>query len=103
MFHAPFTAGDDGLVVSAGEERVSAPGDVAAEGGWIAAGNGFERYEELVKLAIGAEQCLPDAWPRACSVLTLAKAWLRENEPLPAGLAQPVYIRNDVAEKPAKR
>jgi hypothetical protein len=33
-------------------------------------------------------------------VLKLAEVWLETNDPLPAALAQPVYIRNDVAEKP---
>jgi len=31
----------------------------------------------------------------------LALKWLESNEPLTAGLAQPVYVRNNVAKKPA--
>jgi tRNA A37 threonylcarbamoyladenosine modification protein TsaB len=76
---------------------------VAVSGHWIALGNGFERFDELASLATGSETCLADTWPRASAVLTLAKAWLLENNPLPAALAQPVYIRNDVAEKPKAR
>ena len=102
-FHATFEIDDGGTAVVSGEERVSAPAEVVAGGQWIAAGNGFERFDELAALAIGAEACHADTWPRASAVLQLAKAWLKENEALPAGLAQPVYIRNDVAEKPGAR
>ena len=102
VFHAVFTVGDDGLARIAGEERVSAPSAMAAQQAWVAAGNGFERYDELRKLAQGAGHCLPETWPRASAVARLARHWLEKNEPLPAGLAQPVYVRNDVAQKPAR-
>ena len=100
VFHGTFAVGEDGIVLAAGDELVSAPSAVAVEGEWIAAGNGFERYEELAVLAQSAEACLPDGWPRASAVLRLATKWLGDNDPLPAHLAQPVYIRNDVAKKP---
>jgi tRNA threonylcarbamoyladenosine biosynthesis protein TsaB len=100
VFHAPFRVRDDGMVEAAGEERVSPPSAVTVEGDWIAAGNGFERYGELAALARKAQACLPDSWPRASAVLSLAGKWLEDNEPLPCHLAQPVYIRNEVAQKP---
>jgi tRNA threonylcarbamoyladenosine biosynthesis protein TsaB len=100
VFHAAYRVGPEGRVVALGEERVSAPEALNAEGDWLAAGNGFSRYDVLSRRAGTASACLPDAWPRASAVLALASAWLEENEPLPPALAQPVYIRNDVAEKP---
>ena len=102
VFHATFTAGDGGIVSLAGEESVSAAAAVTVEEPWLAAGNGFERFEELRKLAQGAVCSLPDTWPRASVVLKLARDWLRENKALSAGLAQPVYIRNNVAQKTVK-
>jgi hypothetical protein len=33
-------------------------------------------------------------------ILRLAEGWLATHAPLPAALAQPVYIRNEVAVKP---
>ena len=102
VFKATFTRGEDGTVRAAGEEAVSPPSAVAAGGNWVAVGNGFDRYQELVDLAKESQACLPDVWPRAGSVLRLARQWMSENEPLPAGLAQPVYIRNDVAQKPGR-
>ena len=102
VFHATFVTGDDGIVAQETEEQVSIPSAVVAAGSWLAAGNGFERFDELRELAQGAVCCLPDTWPRASVVLKLAQAWLKDNQALSAGLAQPVYIRNNVAQKPGK-
>ena len=101
VFHAVFRLAENGFVEALGDERVSAPAAVQAPGAWIAAGNGFERYPELRELADGAVASMPDTWPRAAAVLALAQEWLKDSAPLPAGLAQPVYVRNDVAQKPA--
>lgn len=103
VFHASFSISDDGSIEAAGEECVSAPGDVVAEPPFVAAGNGFERYDELTDLAKRAVTCFADAWPRAGSVAKLARHWLQDHPALPAGLAQPVYVRNNVAEKPSDR
>jgi len=101
VFTAEFERGPDGLVQVVGEERVCPAAAVAASPApFIAAGNAFERFAELAPLCRAARICLPDLWPRAAVVLRLAEAWLQTHEPLPAALAQPVYIRNDVAEKP---
>ena len=102
VFHATFSAGDDGIVSLIGEERVSAASAVEVEPPWLAAGNGFERFDELRELAKSAVCSLPDTWPRASVVLKLARDWLKDRQALAPGLAQPVYIRNDVAKKSVK-
>jgi tRNA threonylcarbamoyladenosine biosynthesis protein TsaB len=88
-----------------GEERVCAPGDAAHRPDgtqpFITVGNGFARFDELAALGRGAHACLPDRWPRAAMILRLAEEWLETHDPLPPALAQPVYIRDQVAEKPA--
>ena len=103
VFHAPFTYSKDQSIEAAGEEGVSSPSDVIAEPPFIAAGNGFDRYDELAALAKRATAAVTDAWPRAGAVAKLARRWLQDNTALPAGLAQPVYVRNNVAEKPSAR
>ena len=105
VYTANFAREDSGQLVLSGTERVCAPADVAAPaaGPFIAAGNGFERFEELIALAAGAADRIADLQPRAETVCRLALEWLSRNEPLTAALAQPVYIRNDVAEKPASQ
>ena len=56
---------------------------------------------QLDRLRESLTLCLPDCWPRAGAVCRLAEAWLEHNKPLPAAQAQPMYIRDKVAEKPA--
>ncbi len=103
VYTANFQRGDDGYVMASGEERVCSPNLVRTPGDdpFIAAGNGFDRFEELRPLATKAAECHPDTWPRAAVICQLALKWLESNEPLSAGLAQPVYVRNNVASKPA--
>jgi tRNA threonylcarbamoyladenosine biosynthesis protein TsaB len=103
VYTASFQRRDDGFVIASGEERVCSPDLVSAPGTepFIAAGNGFDRFKELQPLASRAVECHPDIWPRAGVICKLALKWLESNEPLSAGLAQPVYVRNNVASKPA--
>jgi len=103
VYTANFQRRDDGFVMASGEEQVCSPGLVCAleDGPYIAAGNGFDRFDELRPLAAKAVECHPDIWPRAGVICELALKWLESNEPLSAGLAQPVYVRNNVASKPA--
>jgi tRNA threonylcarbamoyladenosine biosynthesis protein TsaB len=103
VYTGTFVLGDDGLVVSDGEERVCSPEQVepGEKGTYIAAGNGFERFEFLAQTGAGALRCEADAWPHAKAVCRLATSWLQSNEPLPPALAQPVYLRNEVASRPA--
>ena len=102
VYTANFQRGGDGFVIASSEEQVCSPGlvSVPEDGPFIAAGNGFDRFEELRPLAARAAECDPDIWPRAGVICKLALKWLESNEPLTAGLAQPVYVRNNVATKP---
>jgi tRNA threonylcarbamoyladenosine biosynthesis protein TsaB len=109
VFTAVFEVDAQGGVRPEGEEQVLPPADVAGqmetgtadpEWPWVAAGSGFARFSELQERGAQAAACYADLWPRAAMIARLAEAWLQENEPLPAALAQPVYIRDKVAEKP---
>jgi tRNA threonylcarbamoyladenosine biosynthesis protein TsaB len=101
VYTANFRPGSNGIVLLEGEERVCGPGRVQPLAGapWIAAGNGFEQFRELDQLASNALECRLHIRPRAETVCKLALDWLDGNEPLPAGMAQPVYVRNQVASK----
>lgn len=102
VYNCWFQPDEQGLVRAMVEERVSAPGSVQVldSSPFIAAGNGFERYPEMEVPAQQAEQRFFEIWPRAAMVIRLAQDWLSSNDALPAMQAQPVYVRNKVADKP---
>jgi len=102
VFTAEFECAAAGLVRMAGTERVCSPAAVTrpVKPRFVAAGNGFDRFEALGDLASAAVACYADVWPRASTIARLAVAWLADNDPLPPARAQPVYVRNEVATKP---
>jgi len=104
VYTAAFERNQAGIVEQASEERVCGPQQVElpAPGTYIAAGNGFENLEDLKNKAGQAAQCHAELLPGAEMVGKLALNWLETHEPLPAGLAQPVYVRNNVASKPSR-
>lgn len=101
VFHACFDMGENGLMIAAGKEAVSDPAflKLADPAAWSGVGNGFERYPALAELSVQLGSVLPDIWPRAAFMIPLAEAWLVDNEALAPHQAQPVYIRDQVAEK----
>lgn len=102
VYSAEFQASPARIVGSVGAERVCAPAAVAVPNRpYIAAGNGFERFPELSEVADAALACYPLLLPRATMIARLALDWLRDHEPLSAAEAQPVYVRNQVAERPS--
>lgn len=103
VYTADFHCAAGTYVEAAGEERVCPPGAVSAPAStpFIAAGNGFGRFNELEPVGLASVACHADICPRAETIARLALKWLETNEPLAAGLAQPVYVRNKVANKPA--
>jgi len=102
VFSAVFALGRNGLVRPVGEEQVGPPAAIldAMEPPYVAAGNGFARFAELQPAVQAAVASFPELAPSAAMIARLALDWLEHNEPLPAAMAQPVYVRNKVAEKP---
>lgn len=79
------------------------PGQVTklVDGHWLPAGIGWQRYGEILSRASGL---LPDTarmelYPHAEEVAYLATELARQGTGVPAALAQPVYLRQQVAEK----
>ena len=102
VFCGRYESDEAGVMQPAGEEQVCAPGIAAALVGetWSGVGNGFERYSELAASTAGLASIHAGTWPQARAMIPLAAAWLDRNDPVPAELAQPVYLRDKVAEKP---
>jgi len=109
VFTGLFRLNERGIMIADGSERVCPPGEVQipAEQDTYGVGIGFERYPELYDLATGSATGLAgiraDSWPDALSVVKLAQEWLRDHEALPAEMAQPVYLRDNVAQKTRDR
>ena len=89
----------EGRVTATGDEWLGPPDQLPAtmrqalDSGARAVGNGFARYAPLAALAPDA---LTDAWPTARALLQLADP----GHAVPADQAQPVYLRDRVAERP---
>lgn len=103
VYWGAYAAGDDGLVVLQDEERVCDPEHIPIiEGaGRIAAGSGWAVHGEAMaaRLACAPDRILPDAMPHAAGVARLAaREWQRGNA-VAAEQAQPVYLRDQVAQK----
>ncbi len=99
VFSGCFTV-TDGLMEAAGAEQVCAPAAAipAEPASWSAVGNGFERFPALSAVPVR------DRWPalvaRAADLARLGAAEFERGLALPAEQAQPVYLRNQVADKP---
>ncbi|GGC25054.1 tRNA (adenosine(37)-N6)-threonylcarbamoyltransferase complex dimerization subunit type 1 TsaB [Pseudoduganella buxea] len=93
---------DGDLPVAVLPPALSAPGDVAAQGEAVACGNGFTAYPEgfAPQLAAAAHG---GAMPHAAQVARLGAAALAAGQGVPAGEAQPLYLRNKVAYTKAER
>jgi tRNA threonylcarbamoyladenosine biosynthesis protein TsaB len=89
----------------ASAEAVGAPGSVLLPRAWAGeavcgAGSGFEAYAPLLQQACGALSAVfADLRPRAREIALLA-AQQGLSGALPAEQAQPVYLRDDVAQPP---
>ena len=105
VFTGTFEKNSKGLMVPVGAEKVCAPEAVQVAGHSEAygIGNGFDRYPALEKLSGHLLGIRPDIWPKASSILQLAREWLNAHEPLSAEQAQPVYLRDNVAKKEKDR
>jgi tRNA threonylcarbamoyladenosine biosynthesis protein TsaB len=105
VFTGTFQANSTGIMIPVTAERVCAPEKVSkpVNSETFGIGNGFDRYQALGELADELRGIRIDIWPKASSMLQLAKHWLESNEPLPAERAQPVYLRDNVAKKEKDR
>ena len=105
VFTGAFEANSDGVMIPVTAEKVCPPEDVQLPdgSGFYGIGVGFDRYDELAALSGRLAGLKPEIWPKATSVITLARHWLNSNQPLSAEQAQPVYLRDNVAKKEKDR
>ncbi|MEE9342046.1 MAG: tRNA (adenosine(37)-N6)-threonylcarbamoyltransferase complex dimerization subunit type 1 TsaB [Gammaproteobacteria bacterium] len=85
-----------------GDEVVCSPDKVSVPDGeqWVGAGSGWSEYKEQLDRQYRPSQEYPDACPQACDIAHLAAIKFMAGEAVIADLAQPIYLRNNVANKP---
>lgn len=85
------------------EPRLSAPGEVVADGDVLACGNGLAAYADAFAERPFMARARADLMPHARQVAQLAAAALALGEGVRAQDAQPVYLRNKVALTTSER
>jgi tRNA threonylcarbamoyladenosine biosynthesis protein TsaB len=102
VFHGLFRRNGAGELEAASAEAVSPPEAIEVPDlpNTVLAGSAFGRFEQLESLSQAAAAVHEGLLPSATALLELARQWLQHNEPLPATMAQAVYLRDDVADKP---
>ena len=96
---------EDGAIVAVAPEAVTAPERVGegAPAGRHAAGNAFLRHPTLSARLLSAGLRLHDGiYPRADAVARLGALELAAGRGVPAEMALPVYVRDDVAHPSAR-
>jgi len=97
-----FQLNDQNLMISAQPECVAKPHSLPSpEGVWFGAGSAWNAYKE--ELATYMEGMINEqdgaALPHAQDIATLAVPMVKKNKLVSAEMAQPVYLRNEVAWK----
>ncbi|VAW60234.1 tRNA threonylcarbamoyladenosine biosynthesis protein TsaB [hydrothermal vent metagenome] len=99
---------DNGLMTLQGMEQVSSPEQVElvdTEIDWLGAGTAWQSYSEPLALKSGSHLSLhcADYLPDSRSIVQLAVSDYQQGLAVEAAQALPVYLRNNVAKKSAKK
>jgi tRNA threonylcarbamoyladenosine biosynthesis protein TsaB len=105
VFQGQFRRNDKGELQPASDEAVTAPDQVVVADpvNTVMAGSAFGRLTGMDTLAEQAVAVYQNLLPSAEALLSLARHWLQYHQPLPVAMAQAVYLRDNVAEKPKTR
>jgi len=105
MYWAGYQLGENNLMRLCGEEKVSPASSVTVDktisSEWCGAGSAWKSYTQQLNEQLGTQivDVYSDYFPDSASIVKLAAAAYVRGEAVEAALAQPVYLRNDVAKK----
>ena len=108
VYYGAYRRNAQGLVELWGTESVVAPDAVSlpmdSDSDWVGAGNGWDQYTEqlLTGLKDRVKTWLPQCYPHAKDIITLAKDSVARRDVIAPQAAIPVYVRDDVAKKAFK-
>lgn len=104
VYFGAFRCDDNGLVDPVGGEVVCRPQavEVPARDHWVGAGSGWDSYAEVLaaRCSVVSADIHRDQKPHAADVARLAARALARGQIVSADEAIPVYLRDDVADKP---
>jgi tRNA threonylcarbamoyladenosine biosynthesis protein TsaB len=105
VYWAAYERNVEGVVEQVGSESVVAPAHVLLPQGhvWVGVGSGWDRYADVLAARLGPrlERWRSGCYPRASDVARLAVVGFKRGQAVRAEQALPVYIRDEVAHKPA--
>ena len=85
------------------DEKICNPSSVGAlDGDFIGVGTGWSAYSDKLGVASGVERINSELFPKSSSLVELANKALLSGSEAGFTLAQPTYLRNNVAQKPVK-
>lgn len=106
VYWAQYKLADKGLMRLVGIEDVLNPDATpSVDGGnWVAAGNGWQVYNEMLRPAYldNITHTYAHVLPQSSSMAKLAADAYQRNEAIEAKYAVPVYLRNNVAKQSRK-
>ena len=104
VYWAIYQTSQSGRVELQGTEAVVSPDQVAVPdaSNWVGAGSGWGTYHERLQRRCDnmIESVYPDQYPQAEDIARLAVAVIETRQTVAAEQAQPVYLRDKVADKP---
>jgi len=106
VYYALYELGDLGIMELVGMERVISPEKVESSfsGEYFGVGSGWQTYSEKLHASLGAQVPYEEnVFPQAEQIASLAKVYYAQGKSVPAIEALPVYLRDNVAEKPKKK
>ena len=85
------------------DEKICNPSSVGAlDGDFIGVGTGWSAYSDKLGVASGVERINSELFPKSSSLVELANKVLLGGSEAGFTLAQPTYLRNNVAQKSVK-
>jgi len=102
VYWACYECSEEGIVEVIAE-RVCLPADIELPTGgeWLGVGTGWQTYQQALsaKAAALVHEEIPELFPDATDIAQLARHEVIADKALPAEMALPVYLRDDVAKK----